>query len=78
MAKEMKYYKMSIRIPCDSGGCWENIYISGKNLNISHPYLKRSHLWFDVGKDIESKLEEISKKEFEKIKKEKGPSQWFD
>ena len=76
MTEKMQYYKLNIRIPCDTGGCWEEIYISGKALKISHPSLQRANPYAGSGK-IESKLEEISKEEFEEVKKEIPYGLWW-
>jgi len=76
MVEEIKYYELSIRIPCNSGGCWEKVYIQGRDIKLSHPNVSRSHMYFG-NNEVESKLEEISKEEFEKAEKETPVGLWW-
>jgi len=71
VAKEVQYYRLRIWVPCDNGGCQEEIYFAGENLKISRPELQRSITNFN-SKKIQSELEDISEKEFEKGIKKTG------
>lgn len=76
MTNDLESYKLRIRIPCSSGGCWGTTYIQGKEVKISRPKLRRSPTYSGPGK-IESDLEEMSVKDFEKLERKTDPSQWL-
>ena len=69
--EETQYKKLSIRVRCSGNVCLEHLYISGKNIKISHPYLNSS------SREIDSNLEDISKEEFEKLEESSKPAGWF-
>ena len=67
MAKEVQYYRMNVMVSCGKDACYGNIYISGNNIEMCCSK-GDSRL-----KKVESGIEEISKKEFERVMKKIGP-----